>query len=139
MISEVDDATKEHARSFGYGIGMAFQIVDDVLDLTGQMTTVGKPVASDLRQGLITLPTLYYLDVAPDDPALGLIRNGLTPVSTDIDRLVDSIRNSGAIERSMQDASNYVESALQSLSVLPKSPYRDALQALAFYIVDREL
>ncbi len=139
MISAVDNATKENARSFGYGIGMAFQIVDDVLDFTGQTTTVGKPVASDLRQGLITLPTLYYLDAVPDDPVLGLMRNGLTPVSTDIDRLVDSIRNSGAIERSMQDAKSYVENALQSLSVLPKSPYREALQALAFYIIDREL
>lgn len=139
MISAVDEATKEHARSFGYGIGMAFQIVDDVLDFTGQTTTVGKPVASDLRQGLITLPTLYYLDHTPDDPVLGLMRNGLTPVSSDIDRLVQSIRDSGAIERSMQDARDYVDKALHSLFALPQGPYRDALQALAFYIIDREL
>ena len=88
MISDGQASLKESARAFGYGIGMAFQIVDDVLDFTGQTSTVGKPVASDLRQGLITLPALYYLDDQPDDPVIGLMRNGLTPVSTDIDRLV---------------------------------------------------
>ncbi len=139
MISNVQAPLKESARSFGYGIGMAFQIVDDVLDFTGQTSTVGKPVASDLRQGLITLPALYYLDDQPDDPVMGLMRNGLTPVSTDIDRLVVSIRQSGAIEKSMQDARTYLHQAMQSLSDLPANPYRDSLQALAHYIVDREL
>ncbi len=139
MISAVDKIVKENARNFGYGIGMAFQIVDDVLDFTGQMTTVGKPVGSDLRQGLITLPALYYLDEFPDDPVIGLMRNGLTPVSADIDRLVEAIRSSGAIEKSMQDARSFVDQALQALSVLPANPYREALQSLAFYIVDREL
>lgn len=139
MISNGQTSLKESARGFGYGIGMAFQIVDDVLDFTGQTSTVGKPVASDLRQGLITLPALYYLDDHPDDPVIGLMRNGLTPVSTDIDRLVDSIRQSGAIEKSMQDARSYVQKAMQSLSELPANSYRDALQALASYIIDREL
>ncbi len=139
MISKVDERSTENARAFGHGIGMAFQIVDDVLDFTGQMITVGKPVASDLRQGLITLPALYYLDDKPDDPVIGLMRNGLTPASSDIEQLVAAIRSSGAIEKSMQDARNYVHKALRSLSALPAGEYRDSLEALAFYIVDREL
>jgi len=59
LLSPVDEFLVEEVRLFGYDIGMAFQIVDDVLDFTGEQTTVGKPVGSDLRQGLITLPALY--------------------------------------------------------------------------------
>lgn len=139
MISAVDNQVKENARAFGYSIGIAFQIVDDVLDFTAQANVVGKPVASDLRQGLITLPALYYLDEFPDDPVIGLMQNGLTPVSTDIDRLVESIRTSGSIEKAMQDARQNVQTALKSLNLLPANAYREALEALAYYIVDREL
>ena len=138
MISASDQATTENARNFGYGIGMAFQVVDDVLDFTGQTATVGKPVGSDLRQGLITLPTLYYLDEFPDDPVIGLMRNGLTPVSSDIDRLVEAICHSQAIEKSMQDARKYVDQAMESLAALPDNPYREALRSLAIYIVNRD-
>ena len=55
-------------RTYGYEIGMAFQIVDDILDFTGEQATVGKPVGSDLRNGLVTLPALYYVEAHPDDP-----------------------------------------------------------------------
>ncbi len=65
LLSPVDNDTVEDLRTFGYDIGMAFQIVDDVLDFTGEQATVGKPVGSDLRQGLITLPALYYFEEQP--------------------------------------------------------------------------
>lgn len=138
VISASDQATTENARSFGYCIGMAFQVVDDVLDFTGKTATVGKPVGSDLRQGLITLPALHYLDEFPDDPVIGSMRQGLTPVSTDIDRLVEAVCQSQAIEKSMQDARRYVDKALEALAALPDNPYRDALRDLAIYIVNRD-
>ena len=70
ILSPVDDEVVEDFRTYGYDIGMTFQIVDDVLDFTGEQATVGKPVGSDLRQGLLTLPALIYFEENHDDPDL---------------------------------------------------------------------
>ena len=62
IISQADAATIQAMKRFGYNLGIAFQIIDDVLDFTSSQDQIGKPNANDLRQGLITLPTIYYLD-----------------------------------------------------------------------------
>ena len=59
LLSPAPPEQIEVIRKFGYQLGMAFQIVDDVLDFTGEQSTIGKPVANDLRQGLITLPSIF--------------------------------------------------------------------------------
>ena len=92
MLSSEDDQIIEDMRSFGYNIGMAFQIVDDVLDFTAEQATLGKPVASDLRQGLITLPALFYLENHPDDPEMQSILAGHFFSDERMDRLVTAIR-----------------------------------------------
>lgn len=139
MLSPVSPEVVEQARSFGYQIGMAFQIVDDVLDFTGEQATVGKPVASDLRQGLITLPALSYLQNHPEDQDLQAIIAGNGYNDRLMDRLVDSIRRSGAIEQSMEEARSYVGRGLEILSGFPAGVERKALENLAEYIVDRSL
>jgi geranylgeranyl pyrophosphate synthase len=139
LLSPVSEIVVERARSFGHDVGIAFQIVDDVLDFTGQQSTVGKPVASDLRQGLITLPALYYLEEHPDDPDLQVILSGNFPNSKQMDRLVDVICESSAIERSIQDAQEYINSARTSLHQMPDNYQRRALESLADYIIDRRL
>ncbi len=108
MLSPVDSAVVEEMRGFGYDIGMAFQIVDDVLDFTAEQATLGKPVASDLRQGLITLPALFYVESNPDDPEMQSILEGHFFSDERIDRLVNSIRESGCIQRSIDVAQEYV-------------------------------
>jgi geranylgeranyl pyrophosphate synthase len=138
MLSTADDGVVEKLRGYGYHIGMAFQIVDDILDFTGEQATVGKPVASDLRQGLITLPTLYYLEVYPDDPDMKRILNGDPAGDASINRLVASVRESGAIRRALEDALRYVGTGLDLLSGLPDCPEHRALQELARYFVDRQ-
>lgn len=139
ILNGSDESIRASTKRFGYSVGMAFQIVDDVLDFTGEQAILGKPVAGDLRQGLITLPALYYLQQNPDDPTIGLMRLGLQPESGAIERLVETIRSSGAIERSLQDARSYVDYALDAISGLPDNVYRHSLETLAKYIVDREL
>lgn len=139
MLSPVDDVVCEQMRSFGYQIGMAFQIVDDVLDFTGEQTTVGKPVGSDLRQGLITLPALYYLDSHPDDPDAVKILTGTRLNDPQMDHLIDSIRASGAVQSAMDEAREYVGRSLEILDAMPDNPERRALEDLAQYIVDRDL
>ncbi|MGD9093726.1 MAG: polyprenyl synthetase family protein, partial [Anaerolineales bacterium] len=76
VLGSVDEMVDEEARQFGRDIGLAFQIVDDLLDFTGEQATLGKPVASDLRQGLITLPALIYLEMNPNDPEMNSLLEG---------------------------------------------------------------
>lgn len=137
MLSPVDSDHMERVRRFGYEIGMAFQVVDDILDFTGEAATVGKPVASDLRQGLITLPALHYLEANPGDPELESIIAG-KPISEErLNHLVSSIRKSGAIQKSADEARHFVQCSLDILKEEPESIERDALEDLAEYIVRR--
>ncbi len=137
VLSPVDDQMVEAARRFGYEIGMAFQIVDDVLDFTGEQARVGKPVGSDLRQGLITLPALYYFEAHPQDPDMHSViqRNGHN--RSQLDRLIDAIRESDAIDLAMEEADEYVHRGLNLLEEFPYSLERDALVDLATYITRR--
>lgn len=137
LLSPVDESVVKNMSLFGKHIGMAFQIVDDVLDFTGEQATIGKPVASDLRQGLITLPSLYYLEAHPDDVDLHSILKNQPVDEGEIARLVAAIRESGAIEQSMQDARQFVQAGIDLLSGLPESVYKEALENLTCYIVDR--
>ncbi len=137
VLSDADEETVENALRFGYEIGIAFQIVDDILDFTGQQTTVGKPVASDLRQGLVTLPALYYLDAYPDDPNLKKILSGGNYRDEHIDDLVTAIRKSGAIDQAKEEAGEFADRAIDILVAFPESPERQALEDLSRYIVNR--
>ena len=139
ILSSADEDIGEEARQFGYSIGMAFQIVDDILDFTGEQATVGKPVASDLRQGLITLPALYYLEANPTDPDMAELMTGGRPEKVDMNRLVGKIRDSGAIHLAMDEARTYIDTALGKLEKMPDVLERQALRDLARYIVDRQL
>jgi geranylgeranyl pyrophosphate synthase len=139
ILSPVEGSIVEKAHSFGYEMGMAFQIVDDVLDFTGEQGTIGKPVASDLRQGLVTLPTLLYLDMHPDDPDITVVLNGDRRDAAAIDRLVTNIRQSGAIQQSMEIAEEYIRQAVITLELMPDNLERHALVELASYIVQRSL
>jgi geranylgeranyl pyrophosphate synthase len=139
MLSPVNEIAIERIRRYGHAIGMAFQIVDDVLDFTGEQATVGKPVASDLRQGLVTLPALYYLEAYPNDPDMAHIRSGTHYEETIMDRLVTSIRESGAIQKAMDDSQRYIDQSLEILDEMPDNLERHALEDLANYITGRRL
>ena len=137
ILSPNGDGQVDLVTKYGNGIGMAFQIVDDVLDFTGEQVNIGKPVANDLRQGLITLPTLCYLESHPDDPDAVAILNGKSYVEINMDRLAKSIRRSGAIDQALGEAKQYVEKALAAIRQLPENRERFALEELAEYIVKR--
>ncbi|HEY5902973.1 MAG TPA: polyprenyl synthetase family protein [Anaerolineales bacterium] len=137
LISPVDDSVVESMRSFGYKTGMAFQIVDDVLDFTGEQSAVGKPLGSDLLNGLVTLPAIFFAEAHPDDPdVLSLPQGGWTN-SDNMARLIDKIRASRAVSQSLDEASGLVESAIEHLDVLQPGTEREALESLARYIVRR--
>lgn len=137
MLAEAGEETISRLRQYGYEIGMAFQIVDDVLDFTGEQTTVGKPVGSDLRQGLITLPALIYFERNPKDRDFVDLLAGHSQQEINFDRLLESIRSSGAIEDSILDAGRYVERGIDALASFPDSIEKQSLIELAQYIVTR--
>jgi len=138
MISPVDDKTVSAMQVFGYEIGMAFQIVDDILDFTGEQATVGKPVGSDLLQGLVTLPTLYYIESHPDDLEVrNLAKDGGSIDEEKMKNLVISIQSSDSIQKSINEANQFVERGLQVLLPFKAGVERAALEELARYIVHR--
>lgn len=140
LISPVSEQTTQTIRSFGFNIGMAFQIMDDVLDFISDPSKLGKPVGSDLRQGLITLPTLYYIEQHQDDELVQQILEGNCPhYEEDIKRLVERIRNSDAIEQSILEAERYGHEAFYCLEKLPHCPERIHLEELTLYITRREV
>jgi geranylgeranyl pyrophosphate synthase len=126
-------------KSFGYEVGMAFQIVDDILDFTGEQSAVGKPIGSDLLNGLVTLPAIYYAEANPDnDDVLSLPEGGWKDTER-VQRLVDGIRQSKAIQQAMDEARQSVSRALSALQDAPAVPEKEALENLAKFIVDRKV
>ncbi|MHB8193639.1 MAG: polyprenyl synthetase family protein [Bellilinea sp.] len=140
LISPVDQETTDLVRQYGYDIGMAFQIIDDVFDFTSDQSKLGKPVGSDLRQGLITLPTLHFLENHPDDEdAQEIISGDCLYYDEQVGRLVEKIRASDAIASSLVEANNYVDQALEKLQRLPACPERSYLEELTLYITRRNV
>lgn len=137
MVSPVEDAVVESMRDFGYQLGMAFQIVDDVLDFTGDQSAVGKPLGSDLLNGLVTLPAIYYAELHPEDPDILSLPHGGWTNAENMGRLIENIRAADVNRRAMEEASAFVDRALTHLEPLPACVEREALEGLARYIVDR--
>jgi geranylgeranyl pyrophosphate synthase len=135
LLSPVGDDLVAAARKLGYEIGMAFQMIDDVLDFTGEQASLGKPVGNDLRQGTVTLPALYYLETHPNDPTLVSIihRNGHTEAS--LEQLIQAIKHSEAIERAIHEAGGFVQRGLVTLEAFPDTPERQALAEIARKII----
>jgi geranylgeranyl pyrophosphate synthase len=130
---------REPMRRFGYNIGVAFQIVDDVLDFIGQPTQIGKPVGSDLRHGIVTLPVFKYLEQHADDPLARMAIAGQTLPADQVDQLVATIRSSSAIDESLDEARRMADQASDLLEPLPDRPERAALIDLGRYVVQRTL
>jgi geranylgeranyl pyrophosphate synthase len=120
-------------RSYGRNLGMAFQMVDDILDFTADENELGKPVGSDLRQGTFTLPIFYYLE---QDARAKTISDF---IGADIDRLIDAIRNSPAIAAAKAEAQRTAQTARDALAIFPDNLYRRTLFDLANYVVERTL
>jgi geranylgeranyl pyrophosphate synthase len=138
MVATDDEEVRAALKVYGYETGMAFQIVDDVLDFSGAQETVGKPVGSDLLNGLVTLPAIYYAESHPDDPQVKLLAEGGWGNTERMEQLVRAIQGSKAIRHSMDEAGEHVEKALRTLDRFDPSTEREALENLARYVVDRD-
>jgi geranylgeranyl pyrophosphate synthase len=137
MVATDDEDPRSALKTYGYETGMAFQIVDDVLDFSGEQLTVGKPVGSDLLSGLVTLPAIYYAERHPEDPDVVLLADGGWGNQARMENLVTSIQQSNAIQHALQEADEHVDIALRALETFDRSTERDALESLARYTVNR--
>ncbi len=133
---------REALREYGFNLGVAFQLVDDVLDLTGRQEVVGKPVASDLREGAVTLPIIQLLKTENASDGVGeLVRDVVreqTMSAQQWEVLSQALRRSGALDYAFCKAESYAERACAALQVFPPSPEREALLALPDYVLSRD-
>lgn len=126
--------------SYGKAMGIAFQIQDDVLDLTGSEEQVGKSVGKDLEKGKLTYPLIHHLAHAKDQQtlrSLELVRQAEERDRTDVPELIEAIRESGSIEATQSLAASYVEKAKSALIELPDSPGRRMLELMADAVIRR--
>lgn len=132
-----DDKSVENVREYGYSIGMAYQVYDDLLDYNSTSEELGKPAGHDLGSGIITLPAI----IAAENGAADQINELFTaPEEARADLLpavIDAIKNTGALEQTHQVANAYIESAMKSIDRIPPSDSLDSLLALAEYVQTR--
>ena len=139
FLAGASQAVVQGMATYGREVGIAFQIMDDILDFTADASHLGKPVGSDLRQGLFTLPALLYLEGRPDDPNIAALLDGRAGDAAIVARVVDAVRNSGAIQAALDEAKAYVKRGVDALSIAPDNAYRHALVDLATAFVTRDL
>ncbi|KJV27444.1 polyprenyl synthetase family protein [Luteibacter yeojuensis] len=124
-------------RRYGMELGYAFQIADDLLDYVSDADTLGKNIGDDLAEGKPTLPLIYAMQTADADQ-LKSLRHAIEHGGLDsLDRIIEAIRDSGALDRVHARAVSHAVAAREALAVLPASAHRDALAALADYSVER--
>ncbi|RME43986.1 MAG: polyprenyl synthetase family protein [Caldilineae bacterium] len=139
ILAHLPEAHIRALHDYGYHLGMAFQIVDDILDFQGDEARLGKPVANDLRQGIATLPVLLFLDGQPDHPTILKAVARQHPTEAEIQQVVAEIRASGSIQEAMTEARRFARQAREALSPLPDNLYRQALAGIAEYAVARDI
>jgi geranylgeranyl pyrophosphate synthase len=137
ILGNAPEATVDALREYGRQLGMAFQIMDDVLDFVGDEKNMGKPVGSDLQAGLITLPTLLFMEHNRDHELLDHILNNGKLNKATVQQAVQAVRQSGAIQAAIEDARQFVRRGQRALQALPPSQYRDALWELGDFVVER--
>lgn len=125
-------------RQYGWLFGMAFQIVDDILDFVGDETQLGKPAGSDLLEGTVTLPALLHLERNPKDNPIGRFFRARRNRQERLQEALASVRESGAIEESMAIARDYIRRANEAVASLPDSEAHRCMTALGEWALERQ-
>ena len=134
VLSELPAEQLDLLHRFGRQLGLAFQVVDDILDFTGSDVQLGKPAASDLASGTLTAPVLFAMEETPS--LAGLIDREFSE-SGDLEQALELVRNSNGIQRSRSMAEEMAREAGTCLAFLPPSSARDALLDLPEFVLSR--
>ena len=134
VLSDLNDEKLNSLYDFGKNIGLAFQVVDDILDFTGNDKQLGKPAISDLASGYLTAPVLYALE---ENKKLSVLINRELAEKDDLDNALDIIMNSKAIKSSRKLAEDFAMRSKEAIVWLPDSEYKRALMALPEFVLGR--
>jgi len=137
LLSNQSQTVLNTMQLFGKELGMAYQIVDDVLDYSSSFEIMGKDVGDDLAEGKVTLPMIYTLERAMPDMQEMIAQAILNKDSKNADKIIGSIQSTGSIASSVNDAKEKTEFALHSIQSLDNSKYKTALTNLAEIILHR--
>jgi geranylgeranyl pyrophosphate synthase len=136
----VVDSAEDHVvalRDYAYNLGMAFQIIDDILDFTGDEAVMGKPVGSDLMQGTLTLPSLLLVERHPSDNAVQRLFDAPQSENGALEAAIAAIRDSDIIDESHVIARRFRDQAEAALQPLPETEARTTLVDLLDYVLTR--
>lgn len=126
---------------YGLSVGIAFQLIDDVLDFVSTEAKLGKPVANDLREGKLTLPLIYLMEIgAPEHRRMletVMRERGFETVKRD--EVLQLIDEHGTLDRARQEARRYADQAIEALSIFPPSQFRQALLSVPRFIIERDM
>ncbi len=142
MLGHADEEQRLALRRYGFNLGVAFQLVDDLLDFTADRAALGKPVGGDLREGKVTLAAIHLLRLeGPESRAHDIIRSVVETGDIGAEEwseLVGLLRERRAIQYACDAAEEYATAARQCLDAFPPSPERTALAALPDYVLARD-
>jgi len=134
VLSDVSEDLAEDFYQFGRSLGLAYQVVDDILDFTGSSDVLGKPAGSDLRSGNLTAPVLYAME---EVPYLKTLIEREFSEHEDFEQAIELVHSSQGIVKARALATHHAQYAAQRLSALPESPSRQALEDLSDYVLRR--
>jgi octaprenyl-diphosphate synthase len=139
LVAGADQDTMRRLGDFGLTLGIAFQLMDDLLDYTSSEEVFGKPVGKDLKEGKITLPLVYFASELEREEVerLGELFRSQKAKERDYEDLLRRVRAHGAIERVRSEASDYVAQAGELLGAFPDSRVKQDLVALGAYVLER--
>ncbi len=137
ILAKLSNEKLQALTDFGYHIGVAFQMVDDILDYVAEEKALGKTLGKDLMEGKITLPLIELLKKADEKEEIVTILKKDNFSDEDLAKILNYLNKYNCISSSMQIAKNYVEKAKDSLKVFPDSPERDTLFKIADYVIQR--
>jgi geranylgeranyl pyrophosphate synthase len=140
IVSQASDEEIELLYEYGLNLGIAFQIIDDMLDYTEDQATIGKPAGNDLRQGMVTLPLIYALQEQPRNGHYQVVHgllNGTAQREEEFLSVINWVNGGRGVERSRVDAFAYARKARAALHQFPASQDREVLDQLIDFVVSR--
>ena len=141
MLGKVSKEHEQALQEYGFNLGMAFQLVDDLLDFTGDTQAVGKPIASDLREGKVTLPLIHLQQHSTDGTGPQIVRDIIAARASTPEQwheLLRCLKEHASIDYAYRRAVEFGERAKKPLYAFPPSSEREALLALPDYVLSRD-
>ncbi len=139
VVAETDDSIRKALACFGHSLGIAFQLMDDVLDYTADQEKLGKAVGDDFREGKVTLPVILAYEKGADLTFWKETFEGSARDERALTHAIHILKESGALLKTKLIAQSYVDEALECLKIFPDSPLKEALQDLAYFSLHREM